>query len=159
MIGIIVFLILFIIIDLLFYIPILIHILVAEDLVGIYVFSIPIFYVTPQKTINRLKKKISIKNLKYADKEDIKYIESIAIEKVKINTSFISQWNDKSYLWYPFFGILQDLNANIFKNKMQIEHQKQNQYIFYCQMHVKIARVIKYYFIIRRLKHERTSNL
>lgn len=52
MIGIIVFLILFIIIDLLFYIPILIHILIADDLVGVYIFSIPHFsYATKKRLI------------------------------------------------------------------------------------------------------------
>lgn len=158
MIGIIVFFILFIIIDLLFYIPILIHILIADDLVGVYIFSIPIFYVTPQKTINHLRNKISIENLKYADKEDMKYIESIAIEEIHINTTFIDPSHEYSYIWYPLLGIFADLNTNIFKNKMTIEHNQQKKYHFYLKMHVKIARVIKYYFIIRRLKHERTSN-
>ncbi len=157
-IALIIFLILFILIDLLFYIPIIIHIYISQNCFGIYIFSIPIFYVSHAKTKNLLKHKISIEKLKNADPINIKYIESIAIDRIQVNAIFIDRMAEKALFIYPILGILKSLDENIFNQKLIIEKNLKKEYYFYLKMQIKIARIVKYYFIIRRLKSERTSN-
>lgn len=156
--AILIFLIIFIIIDLLFYIPIHVQVLIADDLVGIYIFSIPIFLVTEKKIVNLLKNKISIQKLKYADKEDVKYIESIRIEEIRLNYTFLEHMPMALHYIYPCLGILKSFNKSLLKNKIQFSCDKKKKYYLYAKVSLKIARVVKYYFIIRRIKHERTSN-
>ena len=60
MVYVIVILSIFIVIDLIFYIPMFVNVLIAEDKFAIYFFSIPIIYIDESKTINHLKNKISI---------------------------------------------------------------------------------------------------
>ena len=150
-IALIIFLILFILIDLLFYIPIIIHIYISQNCFGIYIF------VSHAKTKNLLKHKISIEKLKNADPINIKYIESIAIDRIQVNAIFIDRMAEKALFIYPILGILKSLDENIFNQKLIIEKNLKKEYYFYLKMQIK-ARIVKYYFIIRRLKSERTSN-
>ncbi len=157
MVYVIVILSIFIVIDLIFYIPMFVNVLIAEDKFAIYFFSIPIIYIDESKTINHLKNKISIQQLKNADPEDVKYIESLKIEKVILNYTFI----DKNDLFFYYIRpILYMFKSFDLDNRLSISYDSNINYYFYAKISFKIARVLKFYFIIRRIKQrrERTSN-
>lgn len=157
MVYVIVILSIFIVIDLIFYIPMFVNVLIAEDKFAIYFFSIPIIYIDESKTINHLKNKISIQQLKNADPEDVKYIESLKIEKVILNYTFIDK-ND--LFFYCIRPILYMFKSFDLDNRLSISYDSNINYYFYAKISFKIARVLKFYFIIRRIKQrrERTSN-
>lgn len=154
----IVLLIIFIVIDLLFYIPITIHIYAYKDRFGIYVFSIPIIYISNEKTINLLKKKISLQKLKNVDSLDIKYIESVSIDKIQINDIFVDRMDYNSIFLRIILSNIENYLNNLFNIDCLIETNPSKHYYFYLKMNVKIARVLKYHFIVRRLKNERKSH-
>lgn len=157
MVYVIVILSIFIVIDLIFYIPMFVNVLIAEDKFAIYFFSIPIIYIDESKTINHLKNKISIQQLKNADPEDVKYIESLKIEKVILNYTFIDK---KDLFFYYIRPILYMFKSFDLDNRLSIIYNSNINYYFYAKISFKIARVLKFYFIIRRIKQrrERTSN-
>ena len=80
--------ILVLLINLLFYIPLIIHIYVDKDILSIYLFAIPIFVISDNKTINLLKNKISIDQLLNASKIDLKMIEAIKIDEIKVSINY-----------------------------------------------------------------------
>lgn len=135
------------IIDLLFYVPLKIHFYIDSSSIYLYLFTFKIIYKDDFKDFNLLKDKITINKIKESDKEDIKMIKSFKIKKlyVSINESLSIKY---CYLLYPLLMVNNDY--------ITVNLNKDNQ--LYILIELKLANLLKDIIIIRRIKHERTSN-
>lgn len=140
--------ILVLLINLLFYIPLIIHIYVDKDILSIYLFAIPIFVISDNKTINLLKNKISIDQLLNASKIDLKMIEAIKIDEIKvsINYEFANQY--AQYI-YPLVAL-----NNIYKINFKINDKTS----LYIKTKITLVNILLELITIRRMKkNERKS--
>lgn len=135
------------IIDLLFYVPLKIHFYIDSSSIYLYLFTFKIIYKDDFKDFNSLKDKITINKIKESDKEDIKIIKSFKIKKLytSINKSLSIKY---CYLLYPLLMVNNDY--------ITVNLNKDNQ--LYILIELKLANLLKDIIIIRRIKHERTSN-
>ena len=97
-------LIIVIIVDLLFYIPLKIHLYMDNKSFYLYIFAIPIIALDNKRNINRLYNKISIDKIKSTSAKDLKIIHSIEIKCLYIK---ISSYNASIYsnIIYPLISL------------------------------------------------------
>lgn len=143
-------------IDVLFYIPLKVHILIADDLIAVFLFNIPFVYISSKKKINRLKNKISPISLKQIDSADIKYIEAVHIKKIFFNLKMENISYEYYPYLYPFIGIIQTINR-MTKEEISLQYNANANYKFYCLIEMKLAKLIEEHILVRRIKNERTS--
>ena len=90
-------------IDVLFYIPIIIHLYYDNNCLYLYVFSISILHIDNNKTINKLANKIDIKSIN-KNKNGINIIKAFEIKKIKISIKKNLAYS-KPYIFYPLFDL------------------------------------------------------
>ena len=140
--------ILVLLINLLFYIPLIIHIYVDKDILSIYLFAIPIFVISDNKTINLLKNKISIDQLLNASKIDLKMIEAIKIDEIKVSINYEFANQDAQYI-YPLVAL-----NNIYKINFKINDKTS----LYIKTKITLVNILLELITIRRMKkNERKS--
>ena len=91
-------------IDVLFYIPIIIHLYYDNNCLYLYVFSISILHIDNNKTINKLANKIDIKSIN-KNKNGINIIKAFEIKKIKISIKKNLAYS-KPYIFYPLFALI-----------------------------------------------------
>lgn len=135
--------------DLMFYVPLTIHIYFDNNRIYIGLFSIDIIKIDSESNINRLKNKISLQKIFESEKEDLKIIESLSINKIilRLKKEQISRY---AYVFYPLLTIN--------KINQKIDYQIASENKLYMKVNVKIVNVLMKKIQIRRLKNERASN-
>lgn len=133
----IIFLLIIICINFLFYIPILIHLYLDEKNIYLSLFSIFLIKIDDKDNINLLKNKIDINK---SNKSDYKVINQIIINKI-----YICVVNDIAikypYIIYPLFSI----------NSKKINFQIDNKNKFYICLKIKLVNIL-YSLIKERVK-------
>ncbi len=137
------------ILDLVFYIPIIIHGYYDKNNIYLYIYSLPIFVISGNKQVNLLKNKFSLEKILKTSSDDLKIIETINISRmnIQIKREFANKY---SYIFYPLIYQIS------FINNLNYSIKKENS--FYIKINVKILNLIKQIIKIRRLKNERTPN-
>ncbi len=136
-------------IDVIFYLPIKVHIFMQKNEFYLYLYSFPLVALGTIKKINRLKNKLDLSKLSKPKKEDIGIIEAIHLHQLNICIPYQIA-NQKAYLFYPLLAL-----NNIHKNyKIKITSKGH----FYICIHVQIVNIIKEIIIIRRSQKNAKPN-
>lgn len=140
-------LIIIIIIDLIFYIPIPIHFYGYKNIIYLSIFSFLIIKKDEKDDKNLLKDKITIQKLSKADTKNIKLVQSIKLKKINIdfNEELIKKY---PYIFYPLYS----LNNDVIKININTNNK------VYIKIEIKLINVLLDLISIRRNKHERKSN-
>ena len=135
-------------IDLIFYVPIYINIYFDSNNVYLYVYSLVIIKLDKKNNKNLLKNKIDFNKIKQTNKEDLKIIKSISIDKLYIRMPEILSYQ-YSYIIYPLY------NLNTIE---KIDYKVNSNFKLYLRVKMNLFNIIYKLIEIRRLKNERTSN-
>lgn len=141
------FLLFIILIDLLFYVPIKIHIYYDKNSFYLYVFAISILHIDNNKYINKLVNKIKVAELKKS-KKDIKVLKKIKIKEIKLSLKKDLAYK-YPYIVYPLLAL--DGNLNI---SYKIEEKN----VIYIKIELLLINCLLELIKQRSKKNERTSN-
>ena len=136
-----------ILIDLLFYVPIKIHIYYDKNCFYLYIFAISILHIDNNKNINKLTNKIKLEEIKKS-KNNIKILKKIKIKELKISLKKELPYK-YPYIAYPLLAL--DGNLNI-----SYKIDKKN--IAYIKIELVLINFLLELIKQRSNKNERTSN-
>lgn len=136
-----------ILIDLLFYVPIKIHIYYDKNSFYFYIFAISILHIDNNKYINKFVNKIKIDELKKS-KKDIKVLKEIKIKELKLSLKeeFAYKY---PYIVYPLLALDGNLNFSY-----KIEEKN----VIYIKIELLLINCLLELIKQRSKKNERTSN-
>ena len=135
-------------IDLIFYVPIYINIYYDNQHAYFYIYSLMIIKIDKYNNKNLMKNKIDMKKFKDANKEDLKIIQSITIDKIFLRIPEMISYQ-YSYIIYPLY------NLNTIE---KVDYKVNNNFKLYLRVKMNLFNIIYKIIEIRRLKNERTSN-
>lgn len=140
--------ILFLFLDLLFYVPIYINIYIDRDSFYLSLYSLFIVRVDNKKNINLLKNKLDLNKLKTTRKEDLEMIKSIKIDRIYLRVPRGLSYH-YSYVFYPLYSL------NISKI---VDYKIDDKFKLYTKVKMNLVNIVFEFLKIRRMKNERTSN-
>lgn len=135
-------------IDLIFYVPIYINIYYDNQHAYFYIYSLMIIKIDKYNNKNLMKNKIDMKKFKDANKEDLKIIQSITIDKIFLRIPEMISYQ-YSYIIYPLY------NLNLIKT---FDYKLADEFKLYIKVKMNIVNILHKLIQIRRIKNERTSN-
>ncbi len=143
-------LVLVLLVDLIFYVPLKIHIYLDKESIYFYLFSLPILSIDKKRNINLIKNKISLDQVLNTKKEDLKIIETIKVTNIYVAIN-VATANQYAPFLYPL------LSLNYFTKRFNLKIKNKNK--LYVTVKITIVNLLHEIIIIRRLKrNERTSN-
>lgn len=146
-----------IIVDLLFYVPIDIYLLLYKDEIHLYLYTIPIIVQTDSKKINKLKNKISIEKILNTKKEDLRLIKAISLKEMNININKHKNI-EKLYFLYGLIGVINSFDQSLENIKLKLSCLDDKESYFYIKIRLQFINIFYELIKIRRIKRERTSN-
>ena len=135
------FIIVILIVNFLFLIPIKIHFYTDNKVIYFYIFSFKIIHIDESKTFNLLKNKISISKIKESAESNLKLIKSFKVKKLvfSVDPKYANQY---PFIVYPFFAL-----NEIFEVSYSVKENK-----FYLLLEIKLINFIYELIKIRRNK-------
>ena len=114
----------------------------------LFIFSLMIIKIDKYNNKNLMKNKIDMKKFKDANKEDLKIIQSITIDKIFLRIPEMISYQ-YSYIIYPLY------NLNLIKT---FDYKLADEFKLYIKVKMNIVNILYKLIQIRRIKNERTSN-